>query len=479
MSDTFEFCDKQLHISSQILYQDSSSLYEMAASAPAFEQAFSTQRFCLLIGFLICSTIAGPAIGADLRCPDYVIQHAPLIWLHSDDPYMPSDLLTHIQHTSPALDGKTIPDIPTLDLDNLESLNKFGDEVALTSNDDPLSYPEWIHGATPDADGRISNATPCVVVLVEKGERDLDAFYFYFYSFNEGMNISQVLEPFNRMVNGEKAQSGMHFGDHVGDWEHNMIRFRDGKPTGIYYSQHVDGASFNWDDSAITKTDGRPIVYSARGSHANYPTRGNQIHNSVLVDYCDEGRRWDPILSAYFYHFDKESFTVTRLDPPAKSSPTPPPSSNLTSFFYYSGRWGDIAYPASDPRQEIVPKFGLKRIESGPTGPRHKHLVRKGLKPDQRRKMGWMEWGVGIYMSLYPCCLRGWRRWVFMGLIIAVLSGAVIGVVVAVKKYRNRKYTRLQAEDIPLDDWALEDEALLSSSDEEDVDKSSKLAERY
>ncbi|KAK1546280.1 vacuolar protein sorting-associated protein 62 [Colletotrichum paranaense] len=451
----------------------------MAASAPAFKQAFSPQRLCLLAGFLICSTVAGPAIGADLRCPDYVIQHAPIIWLHSDDPYMPSDLLTHIQHTFPALDGKPIPDIPNLDLDNLETLNKFGDEVALTSNDDPLSYPEWIHGTTPDADGRINNATPCVVVLVEKGERDLDAFYFYFYSFNEGMNISQVLEPFNRMVKGEKVQSGMHFGDHVGDWEHNMIRFQDGKPTGIYYSQHVDGASFKWDDSTLTKTDGRPIVYSARGSHANYPTRGNQIHNSVLVDYCDEGRRWDPILSAYFYHFDQESFTVTRLDPPAKSSPTPPSSSNLTSFFYYSGRWGDIAYPASDPRQEIVPKFGIKRIESGPTGPRHKHLVRKGLKPDQRRKMGWMEWGVGIYMSLYPCCLRGWRRWVFMGLVIAVLSGAVIGAVVAVKKYRNRKYTRLHAEDIPLDDFALEDEALLSSSDEEDAGKPSKFAKRH
>lgn len=66
-----------------------------------------------------------------------------------------------------------------------------------------------------------------------------------------------------------------------------------------------------------------------------------------------------------------------------------------------------------------------------------------------------------------------------MGLIIAVLSGAVIGVVVAVKKYRNRKYTRLQAEDIPLDDWALEDEALLSASDEEDVDKASNFAKRH
>lgn len=148
---------------------------------------------------------------------------APLVWLHSYDRYMPSDLLTHIQHTSPALDGRQIPDLPALDLDNLEILNPFGDEVALTSNDDPTTYPPWLLGASPDADGRIHNATPCVVILVEKGERDLDAFYFFFYSYNEGPNVTQVLEPFDRLVSGGKAASGMHFGDHIGDWSVVLI----------------------------------------------------------------------------------------------------------------------------------------------------------------------------------------------------------------------------------------------------------------
>ncbi|KZL71647.1 vacuolar protein sorting-associated protein 62 [Colletotrichum tofieldiae] len=438
----------------------------MANAAPAFVQVFSCPSIVLLIGLLICSTLA-ERDGADRQCPDYVTRHAPLLWLHSDDRYMPSDILTHIHHTSPALDGKQVPDIPALDLDNLEILNQFGDEVALTSKDDPTTYPAWLLGATPDTDGKIHNATPCVVILVEKNKRDVDAFYFYFYSYNEGPNVTQVLEPINRMVKGEKAASGMHFGDHIGDWEHNMIRFRDGNPIGIYFSQHVDGESYNWDDSKLSKANGRPIVYSACGSHANYPAPGDQIHNAVLIDYCDEGKRWDPILSAYFYHFDAKSFTLTRLDPPNQSYPAPPQSSNLTSFFYYSGRWGDMSYPDSDPRQETVPRFKLRRFQSGPTGPRHKHLVRKGLKPDQMRKMGWMEWSVGIYMSLYPCCLRGWRVWVSVGLSIAVLSGVIIGAVIGLKKYRTRKYKRLEAEDIPLDDWALEEEALFSSSDEE------------
>lgn len=199
--------------------------------------------------------------------------------------------------------------------------------------------------------------------------------------------------------------------------------------------------------------------------------RSDQIHSAVLVDYCDAGRKWDPVLSADFYHFDADSFTLTRLMPPENSSPKPEPSSNLTSFFYFSGRWGDEAYPASDPRQDIVSKFKLKRFETGPTGPRHKHLVRKGLKPDQRRKMGWTEWGVRLYMSWYPCCLKGWRAWVSLGMAVAVLSATVIGTVIVLKRYRTRKYRKLQAEDIPLDDWALEEDALLSSSDDEDKGK--------
>ena len=132
---------------------------------------------------------------------------------------MPSDILAHIQHTSPQLNHEPVVDLPQLDLDNLEVLNKFGDQVALTSDDDPMAYPPWLLGERPDQDGLTRNATPCVVILVEKGDAVLDAFYFYFYSYNEGPNITQVLEPLDGLIRGDgNFDQSSHFGNHVGDW---------------------------------------------------------------------------------------------------------------------------------------------------------------------------------------------------------------------------------------------------------------------
>lgn len=133
---------------------------------------------------------------------------------------MPSDLLAHIHHSTPTLDGNAIPNLPPLDLDNLELLNAYGGRAALTSNDDPTQpdFPTWLLGEAPDESGKIHNSTPCVVILVDKSPTDVDAFYFYFYSFNEGANITQVMEPMDRLVDSGKAASGMPFGNHIGDW---------------------------------------------------------------------------------------------------------------------------------------------------------------------------------------------------------------------------------------------------------------------
>lgn len=142
-----------------------------------------------------------------------------MVWLHPEDPYMPSDLLEHIRHTTPMVDWEPVPDLPDLDLDNLGILNEYGDEVGLTADESAvLEHPDWLLGEKPDADGRVHNATPCAVILVEKDERELDAFYFFFYSYDEGPNITQVLKPLDGLVSGERAASGIHFGNHIGDW---------------------------------------------------------------------------------------------------------------------------------------------------------------------------------------------------------------------------------------------------------------------
>ncbi|KAF4978227.1 hypothetical protein FZEAL_5332 [Fusarium zealandicum] len=282
---------------------------------------------------------------------------APLVWLHSDDPFRPSDILEHIRRTTPTVKETPIPGLPKLDLDNLDMLNGInsseGQPMALTSNDDVTDLPTWLLGETPDSLGRISNATPCVVIMIEQDHHDVDVFFFYFYSYDRGGNISQVMQPLHSLAGG--MADGMHYGDHVGD------------------CQHSSGAAYQWNDTDLSLKDERPLVYSAYGSHANYASSGlvdachledvsyailttvyhsDNVHDSVLLDWCDAGQLWDPVLSAYFYHMDPDSQTLTRLFLPGSTSP---PDSNLTSFLYYSGIWGDAEYSNDDARQKIVP----------------------------------------------------------------------------------------------------------------------------
>ncbi|KAJ4026484.1 hypothetical protein NW752_001431 [Fusarium irregulare] len=414
---------------------------------------------------------ASEASGLD-RCPDYVAKH---VWLHSEDRFMPSDLAAHVSNTIPKLDEQPISGLSSIELENLGYLNEHGgNAVALTSKEDPMTYPKWILGEAPDDSGRIRDSVPCAVILVEKSEVDVDAFYFYFYSFNEGPNITQVLEPINHLIGDEHLGSGMHFGNHVGDWEHNMVRFHNGTPVGVYYSQHVDGVGFKWDDKRINVTDGRPISYSGLGSHANYPAGGHQLHNAAMFDYCDEGKIWDPVQSAYFYRFNPDTVTITPIISPLKPSETEP-AQNLTSWFDFTGHWGDKRYPDSDPRQETVPHFGLKRFNTGPNGPRFKHLVRKGLVRDHARKMGWEEWGVGIFMAWYPCCIRGWRLWRSAGILVVMVSVFVFAVIFGIRKLNSwrqrRAYTKLGEEDVAMNDLRRQEESLVSSdSDSDDED---------
>ena len=85
----------------------------------------------------------------------------------------------------------------------------------------------------------------------------VDVFYFYFYSFDYGNDLF-----------------GIVFGNHVGDWEHSMVRFVDGEPTHVYLSAHSSGYAYTYD--AIAKEGKRPKVYVADGTHANYAITGTQ-----------------------------------------------------------------------------------------------------------------------------------------------------------------------------------------------------------
>ncbi|KAI9877838.1 MAG: hypothetical protein M1830_002674 [Pleopsidium flavum] len=333
----------------------------------------------LTIVNIIQVTLAAPTQCLERQAsaiPSFVLKYAPLVWLQSQDPYLPSDIGAQLIHTKPEVNYTPVPGAPSpLTLDNLDSLNSLGGaSIYLTSLDDITKNPSWLNGVAPDASGKTNGAVSSAIIVNDHGSGVVDAFYFYFYAYNQGNTVF-----------------GQEFGDHVGDWEHNMIRFSNGLPQAVWYSQHSNGEAFTYE--CVEKHGQRPVSYSAKGSHANYATTGSvsrsarvmQAHISssahdhtipnlnlpvgFLEDHCDQGKLWDPTLSAYSYKYDATSKTYAPYD-----------SSYPTHWLYYVGQWGDQQLPDSNPNQRDF--FGERKYTSGPTGPEDKQLIRTNVCPD-------------------------------------------------------------------------------------------------
>jgi hypothetical protein len=317
--------------------------------------------------------------------PDYVLKYAPLVHLYSGENFWPSDIGEHIQHMRPVENGTALNTSQPLTLANLGLFNKQPLPVYLTSEEDVETRPEWLHshmgiplpfddddqrsrvpelltglddgaalragegstwydvdqqhaihrvsdprrltkqhrslfsqdkpnaavplyvpftGHKPDQEGY--SRAPAVLVLVDKGSGILDAFWFFFYSYNLGQTVANI-----------------RFGNHVGDWEHCMVRFEAGVPRAMFLSEHAGGKAYAWQalekrrsqkSSDISRGDEilpeRPTIYSAVGSHAMYATPG--LHPYVLpfkllADETDRGPLWDPALNNLAYWYDYEA----------------------------------------------------------------------------------------------------------------------------------------------------------------------------
>jgi hypothetical protein len=241
------------------------------------------------------------------KVPKYVMDHAPYVHLFSKEEFWPCDMAEHFKHTTPHLNYTPVaeewrhPNLTTLGL-----LNEFGRFVFLKSDDNVEERPEWLGGSSnipelpadpideskhfpgrkkpwswlpgdqpptqndPDfekwwqidddssgeptdndfvprgleledeqprdasrrqeesAGGR--SDAPAVLVVVDKGKGVVDAFWFYFYSYNLGNKVFNV-----------------RFGNHVGDWEHTVVRFYNGEPKAIFFSEHNLGAAYSWE----------------------------------------------------------------------------------------------------------------------------------------------------------------------------------------------------------------------------------------
>jgi len=192
--------------------------------------------------------------------PQYVLDYAPLVHLYSEEQFWPCDIAEHLFHVTPELDYTPIQGQgQNMNLTDLDKLNEYdsGRHVYLTSDDNVEERPDWLGGqknipddfSEEDRMARMTGArfrpgmkgfgrqshggrsdAPAVLVIVNKAHGVVDAFWFYFYSYNLGNKVFNV-----------------RFGNHIGDWEHSLIRFQHGKPKLVYFSEHNFGDAYTYD----------------------------------------------------------------------------------------------------------------------------------------------------------------------------------------------------------------------------------------
>jgi len=133
-----------------------------------------------------------------------IMDTAPLVFLDIGEEFYPSDMAAHVSNTHPTIDFTPVKDAPEgLTLDNLNDLNDLGgDKIYLTSTTLLTKLPNYLHGQKPDKKTlQTENAVSCVIAVANKDGGILDAFYIYFYTFNDG-----------------PTALGHKVGNHLGDW---------------------------------------------------------------------------------------------------------------------------------------------------------------------------------------------------------------------------------------------------------------------
>ena len=88
----------------------------------------------------------------------------------------------------------------------------------------------------------------------------------YFYAYNYGGTFLGT-NLGNHVGGRSLVPRNMYTADTYPDWEHNMIRFANGVPTAVWYSQHDNGEAFTY--GALLKSGLR--VCSPHDSR--FPTR--------------------------------------------------------------------------------------------------------------------------------------------------------------------------------------------------------------
>lgn len=163
-------------------------------------------------------------------------------------------------------------------------------------------------------------------IYLEPDTDELTLQYWMFYYFNDWNN------------------------DHEGDWEMIMLFFDANsveealaqEPSRVIYAQHGGGERADWDADKLSKEDGHPVVYVARGAHASF------YEQHVYLGLAENGTGFGCETTKGPHRRYELNAVVVPHEPAGQDDPH--------AWLGYTGRWGEF-----------------RRSEwNGPTGPNDK-----------------------------------------------------------------------------------------------------------
>lgn len=270
---------------------------------------------------------------------------APMVWFHSGDHYLPSNVPWFLRRVKMGFyRGLLKNSLAVLNKGQVTIINlsqqkrEERSSGSISRSNFFLQIPDDQY-ETVTRRGYLPSATCYAHVQPVKNQSCWDLVYLFFY-------------PYNAKIS--------NFGNfaHEGDWEHIRVRVDAAGENilKIYYAAHDKEGRWckhkSVDPVNGYSTRGKhPIVYSAKHSHASYPSAGKQNRRkSRPDDHTERGkgpwRTWEKVVDV-----------GDRLHP-----------LNGQEWLRYSGRWG---------------KFGKLSFTSGPIGPAYKKwwLANKFHKP--------------------------------------------------------------------------------------------------
>jgi hypothetical protein len=165
----------------------------------------------------------------------------------------------------------------------------------------------------------------------------MDLEYWFFYPFN-----------------GDTSRFPGAWGEHVGDWEHIILRLEYDNENlhQVFYSAHSAGESAWQSGNTIgfVEATQHPIVYAARHSHANYTNSGVAgVHGRYFAaNRTNKGHAWDTWNNV----IGVEWSTL--------------PTVNHQDWIVYTGRWGQTPHNSfGDSPNGPVPPPDFGRVTDG------------------------------------------------------------------------------------------------------------------